>query len=257
MSYERSNDANNIKMARKHRTTKAITSDYTITLEDETLVCAATANNITITLPLLSSFETGAYDIIEFIPIVQNGYKIRIQTQGADTFPFGNTWFDLPASKQFEVGLAAHGFNLRRNIAVKAHYHRNASWSATNFSSPAAIPFDEEDGNNQSELIQWDSGTNPERVYVQTSGSYDVSFGVDIDSTGGGTWTCIAQVYLNGLPVAHADVRTGNYGNEDQSLTFIPIAIDLVAGDYLELYLDQNNLTGNMVGVTFNVSIRL
>ena len=262
MSYKKNIDGSGVVNNRKHRSTIAISSDYTITLDDETVVIAAVASNITITLPLLSSLIAGSYDIVELIPIVANGYKIRIQTQGSDEFPFGNTWFDLPVSqKHFEIGLSAHGFNLRRNISVTGLYRRITNWSASNFTSMTPIPFNEESTNTQSELLVWgedgNGGTNPSRVYVNTSGNYNVSFGLDIDSTGGTTWNVRAQIFVNGVSVNHADVSTGNYGGEDQSLSFIPMSLPLTAGDYVEIHLDQTNLSGSLIGCTFNISIRL
>ena len=243
--------------------TKAVTSDYTINYdEDYSIVVAAITQDITITLPLLSVIEIGKYKNFEFIPIVANGYRVRISTQGADVFPFGNTWFDMPKSqKQFEIGASPHGFNLRRNISLIGEYHRPNVWNASNFNTLASIPLTIETKNTQPQLIRWgedgSGGTNPSRIYVETSASYDISFGLDIDSTGGSTWNILAGVYINSILMDYAEVRTGNYGGEDQSLTFLPKSIDLDSGDYVEIKVIHTNLTGNLIGCTLNINTRL
>lgn len=225
--------------------TKSITANYTVDPDtDYGLVVAATAADITITLPLYSELVGKPYQILEIIPIVANGYKVRIACGGADTFPFGNTWFDLPAAqKQFSLGLHEHGFNLRRNITLNATYVRTTAWAASNFSGPVALPFETEIDNNQPELIEW---TTTSRVTVKSAAVWNIFGGFSINSTGGGTWNAQIELRKNGVYEPFSRVVTGNYGGEDDSI-FGFMDIDCVANDYLELFIDQTNLTGELL----------
>ena len=308
----------------KYRKSKAITANYTVTLDDMLLVVAATTSDITITLPPRSLIPAGLYQVLEFVPVVTNGYKIRIQTQGDDTFPFGNTWFDLPrAQKHCEIGLGAHGFNLRRNITVNSSYIID-NLNATNFSTPTFIEWDAEDVNTQSQIIHWQQNstvtavaitndadpelclctktahglaindriefagatytgtykivevnandflieavytnddtqdaTREERIYANTSGTYNISAIFTYNSTGGSTWNAYATLWKNGAEVPRTTLVTGNYGNEDNVVTSLVTPVELLENDYIQVQLDQTNLVGELLYSTLNISIRL
>ncbi len=239
----------------------SISADYALLETDQVIMVDTTTAEVVITLPLSSGFSSGVWRnfIINHTAGTNN---VKIVTSGAETFAYGNTYFNLGSHPySFTIGTfnngSASNWGLVRNCTVKANIHRDASWAASNFSSATAIPFDHEGYNNQSEILTTDiGGTNPDRMTILTTGTYKISYGVDIDSTGGGTWNATVQIYKNGTALENTDVRTGNYGSEDSSLSFIPTYIDLLAGEYLDLRVVQNNLTGNLVGGTLNVEIR-
>jgi len=239
-----------------------VSADYTLLATDQILMVDTTAAEVVITLPLSSSFSSGVWRNF-IINHTKGTNNVKIICSGTETFVYGNTWFDLGSHPySFTIGTFNNGvsssWGLVRNVTVKASVRRDTNWSAANFSSITAIPFDVEAYNSQDELMITDiGGANTSRLEVLNTGTYKVSYGLDIDSTGGFTWNLTAQLYKNGVAVSHTDVRTGNYGGEDSSLSFIPSYIDLVAGDYLELRINQNNLTGNLVGATLNLEIRL
>jgi len=95
------------------------------------------------------------------------------------------------------------------------------------------------------------------RVWIGTTGTYKVNYTIAIDSTGGSTWQAVSYVYKNGIEVTETQARNTNYGNEDGNLILSSTYIDLVAGDYVDLRIDQNNLTGNLVHSMFNLELRL
>ncbi len=240
----------------------SISSSYTLLETDQVIMVDTTSAEVVITLPLSSGFSAGVWRnfIINHVTGTNN---IKIVTSGVETFAYGNTYFNLGSHPySFTIGTFNSGsvssWGLVRNCTVKCNLHRDADWAASNFSSATAIPFDHEGYNNQSEILTTDiGGSNPERITILTTGTYKISYGVDIDSTGGSTWNATAQIYKDGVALENTDVRTGNYGSEDSSLSFIPTYLDLVAGEYIDLRIVQNNLTGNLVGATLNVEIRL
>ncbi len=219
--------------------------------------------DVTLTLPDLTGLPADSVMYQFDIHHARGDNNVIIKTHTGQTFEAGNTEFIL-GNHRFVFTLAGtkvsssiYNWILKRNLTVRATLYRDASWAASNFSSETAIPWDTEHSNNNTELLEWSSSTNPERLTVRTAGSYKLSFGVDIDSTGGSTWNCTATVFKNGVEVDHLSVRSGNYGSEDQSMSFIPTYITLAEDDYIEVRLDQNNLTGNLLSGTLNIEMRL
>lgn len=242
-----------------------ITSSRSITIEEVTggksLMVDTTSGEVELTLPAKSSIPDTS-DLYSFSIIHSKGSNnVKVKCNGAETFEYGNTFFNLGKHLfSFTLGGLNTGsvasWGLMRNVTIKASSHRDANWAAANFSSMTIIPWDTEEYNNNSELLVYTSGASA-RYTILTDGSYKLSYNIDIDSTGGSTWNATAQVYKNGVALENTEIRTGNYGNEDQSMALIPTYIDLVAGDYIDLRIDQNSLTGNLIRSTFNVEIRL
>jgi len=242
----------------KYRDTKAVIADYDVLLSDDTLIVAATAADITITLPLLSTLTDLPYQVLEIIPVVANGFTVRIATQGSDTFPFGNTWFDLPFSqKQFAIGLHEHGFNLRRNISIMGEYHLDITpWNSSNFATATAIPWEHEDRNTQTELIEWSVG-DAGKIYVRTTGSYTVSLGVNISPASVQSWEVEAAIYVNGVVVGHMAMTEGGEGNNNSSI-YAASVVDLDEDDYIELRLEHSGTAAvNITSANLILSIRL
>jgi len=243
------------------------TSDYTITLDDidkgRVIVADTTSGDVTFTLPLLSTLPSDGY--LRNFSIGHSGgaNNVYIQTNATDNFVFasvskkiclGSSNFHFTIAGLYTGSVGRWGF--QRNVTIKASGHRDSNWASSNFSSNTIIPFDSEAYNNNDELLLYTSGASS-RYTVKTSGSYKIAFQVDLDSTGGGTWNALAQVYKNGVALDTLQARTGNYGNEDQSMSSISSYVDLVADDYIDLRIDQNNLTGNLIHAILNIEIRL
>jgi len=111
--------------------------------------------------------------------------------------------------------------------------------------------------NNQSELLTYTAGTGF-RYTVLATGDYYINYKIVIDSTGGGTWNATSEVFKNGVTLGKDyQMRGGNYGNEDDSMTFPRTKLTLAAGQYIDLRIDQNNLTGNLILATLSIEIRL
>lgn len=236
-------------------------SDYTYVPGDGLLLIDTTSGEVIITLPPISDWPDRAYRNIIPMAHVTGDNNVKVKLSGAEEFAWGNTYFNLGTHlAAFDFAAVNYGstekYGVLRNITVKASAHRDANWAASNFSSMSIIPWDSEGYNNQDEFFVYTSGASA-RYTILATGSYKMSYLIDIDSTGGGTWNATSHIYRNGGELASTEVRTGNYGNEDQSMAFIPTYIDLTAGDYVDLRVDQNNLTGNLIHSVFNIELRV
>ena len=242
-------------------------ADYTVTVQDiiqgYVIVCDTTASDVVITLPLLSTLP--ADSILRSFAIGHSAgdYDIILMTNATDSFVYSSV------SKSFNLGHAKFHFTLagvntgsaarwgfQNNVTIKCSGHRDSNWAASNFSSMTIIPWDAEAYNNNTDLLKYTSGASA-RYTVKTNGSYKLSYFINIDSTGGGTWNATATIYKNGVAVDTSEVRTGNYGSEDQTMACVPFYLDLVEDDYVDLRIDQNNLTGNLVHSVFNMELTL
>ncbi len=237
-----------------------VSADYTLLETDQILMVDTTADEVIITLPLSSWFSSGVWRnfIINHIKWDNN---VKIVCSWAEIFNYGNTYFNLWTHYySFTIWtfnnwtISTRG--LVRNTTVKASAHRDANWASSNFSSTAIVPRDAEHYNNQDEILVYTSWASA-RYTVLTTGTYKVSYTIDIDSTGGSTWNATANVFKNWVALDNTETRTGNYGSEDQSMALPCQYISLTAWDYIDLRIDQNNLTGNMVHSMFNIEIRL
>jgi len=136
---------------------------------------------------------------------------------------------------------------------VDLQVRRNASWAAANFAAPTPVPFDVSDYIDNNAVMDWGVGT-PTRIVIRKTGRFTFNYAVDIDSTGGLTWNCQAYLRVNGATVVAGSTRRGgNFGNEDDSMSNPCEPVQLTIGDYVELVVDQNNLTGNLVGAKVTV----
>lgn len=237
------------------------TAAYTYQPGDGILLVDTTAGEVVITLPAITAWPDEAYRHVIPIVHVAGANNLKVILSGAEEFAWGNTYFNLgTALKGFDFAAIRNGamqkYGILRNITLKASAHRDAAWAAANFSSQTIIPWDSEEYNNQPEFFIYTSGASA-RYTVLAAGSYKLSYMIDIDSTGGSTWNAESHVFKNGVELDNTEVRTGNYGSEDQSMALISTYVDLAAGDYVDLRINQNNLTGNLVNSAFNIEIRV
>ena len=237
------------------------TASFTYAVGDAIPLINTTAGDVTMTMPAITDWDDEAFRNEIELAHVAGANDVIIQLDGVETFAWGNTYLNLGnALKGFTLAALNYGaletYGLLRNITIRAESHREASWAAANFSSMTIIPWDAEESNNQDELLVYTAGAAA-RYTVLAAGDYEINYTIDIDSTGGSTWNAAAQVYKNGVALDNTEVRTGNYGSEDQSMCLPNKTITLAAGDYIDLRIDQYNLTGNLVHSMFNISIRL
>ncbi len=217
---------------------------------------------VTLPDPALLAYDDGLLHRLYMGNLGGSGGHVHVKIVGGGTFIDGLEQLELEhngASVMLGTTrgkLAAKWFrisNLRDNIQLR----RSASWAATNFSSPAGIPFDTEDIDGNPYITSWASIPNPTRVEIEFTSWYTVSGFVDFDSTGGSPWSCAAYLRKNGTNVIPGtSLAPGNYNNEDSCATLPPFSIFLESGDYLEYVLSHTNLTGNLRAAVLLISCK-
>ena len=237
-------------------------SNFPYSVGDPIPLIDTTSADVTMTLPAITAWDDEPYrHEIELVHSA-GGHNVIVKLNGTETFAWGNTYFNLgSALKGFTLAAIHNGamqkYGILRNVTINAAARRNASWSASSFNSMTIIPMDGEMYNNQSELLTYTAGTGF-RYTVLATGDYYINYKIVIDSTGGGTWNATSEVFKNGVTLGKDyQMRGGNYGNEDDSMTFPRTKLTLAAGQYIDLRIDQNNLTGNLILATLSIEIRL
>jgi len=179
-------------------------------------------------------------------------YPLVIDITGAGAFSDGLTKLVLARDSESVMLGAVNGVLATTWMRIsRLHHHmqlrRAATWAASNFSSPTALPFDTEDHAGNDAISSWAAG-QATRMTVGFDGQYHVSGFANIDSTGGiSSWTMECWLRKNGTTeITGTRLRTGNYNNEDQAVTLPRAIVELEEGDYLEWVFDHSNLTGNM-----------
>ena len=80
-----------------------------------------------------------------------------------------------------------------------------------------------------------------------------VSYRISIDSTGGGVYTVISGLLVNGSPVANSLCTHQNAGAQDTNLVSSVFKLHMNAGDTLQVALTQVGLTGGLVGAAASI----
>ena len=228
-----------------------ITSDYTIDVgtTPETLIVDSAAGDVTITLPLHTDIPDD--DRIHTFFIVKKSndtHRIIVKLSGSENYPQGYNRIELIyGGEQIRIGGSyADGWFYVGQLKIVEKVTRTSNWSSSNFSNATAIPLENEIVSDNKQVFSWDSG-DPTKITANIKTRLNVSFAVDIDSTGGSTYNVNAAIYKNGVFVAGSRTVSGNYGGEDTTLNKSNVVIEMDAGDYIELYLEHNgNLSGNV-----------
>ena len=247
-----------------------IADHYTATVAqitaNNTFIINTEAKDITLYLPSSADFPLdNLYELDVRHPTGTN--SVCVQLLDNDVFAYSNNWFDLGdrySGFKFGVGHFSSGLSkwgLLRSLTIRASGQREASWSSANFTSMTVVPLDNEEYNTNTQLLYYTDGASA-GYEVVTPGDYEVSYVIIIDSTGGGTYNVTAKVYKTpaggtAAEVENTETRDGNYGGEDCMVTLPTSYIHLEAGDKIDLRIDQNNLTGNLLHAMLNIKIRL
>lgn len=82
------------------------------------------------------------------------------------------------------------------------------------------------------------------RCTVLISGWYKLSYQLKITSTGGSAWTATGLIYKNGSLLADSTIDFGDLASVSRVVSLAPIDVELAAGDYIDLRVDNSGLTG-------------
>ncbi len=230
--------------------TAGIMANYTLDIENDNVIMCMGTTDITITIPDTNAIPNdGIFREFFIFNLSSNGSKVNIETTGGQTFiQSGLTSISLNANELYNFG-AGHpnmgdglATTTTRNSYIQTRY--NGSWSAASFTSATPVPFNTTDLEWDANIIEHDN-SNVSRLNFKVGGIAEISYWFGIDSTGGSTYTMQGYLRKNGTTIIDgSSMPTGNYGGEDQSISIGVLYVPVVAGDYIELVLQNTNLTG-------------
>lgn len=224
-------------------------SPYYATGDEDVIIAVADTGDLIIILPQESSVTE--YKDLRIINNSVGDNRVIIRTFLGDLFRYGNTEFVIPPNKaEFVVGLYEHGHHLLTEMSCDLRMMKS-NWGASNFTSLTNIPYTAV-SNNQPEFYEI---TAPGYVKILTTGNYDVSTMFEIDSTGGFTWNIQTRLYVNDLEVPFSRMATGNYGNEDNSMTGIIWGLELETDDIVDMRIRNTTLTGELLFTSFQLRL--
>lgn len=246
-------------ICKTNRYPKHVKNDnYTLSLLTDSLILyAGQASDKTLTIPESSTFpvEDFAY---EYGVMNHSDPIITVQLSGTDIFTNGLSAVKLEKGA-FIRFLGAEPTLPPPSVWVISHISKavcqasySTTWDKSNFNNFTAVPFDTTDIEKDDLRIEHDN-TNVERINIKATGSYQISFGGAIDSTGGFAYAVDFKLRKNGTTDIPSSLgRVGNYQTED-SFFAKTLDYDFTAGDYVELMLDHTSLTGNANNLYLNV----
>lgn len=241
---------NNYKLVTK-------SANYTMDLLDDSTIITTNTAQITITMPDANGFannsvakEFGIYNL--------GSADVIVTLSGTNTFNDGTSNRTLE-SGDFIRFLGAYpsvggGWVVVKEKNAYVQLRRSASWAASNFTSDTAVPFDTVDNVKDQYRLNGEVTTNPTRITMKKSGEFLLSAKGDINSTGGGSYSISGYLRVNGTDTINgSNFSFGNYQTEDTFFSLPSIIYKADADDYIELILDQNNLTGQAEDIIMTV----
>jgi hypothetical protein len=234
-------------------------SSFTLDIDTESMVlCVGQTAAMTITVPLSNTFPVG--DVAREFGILNFGdHPVTVVLSGTNIFTSGISSITLQKGGivrflgAYPTLPAPHIFVISQLSAAITQARRDATWSASNFTSATAVPFDTTD--LQTDLLRIERNlSNTTRVDIKASGNHTVDFSCAIDSTGGSGYKVDFYLRVNGTTTIPGSTGSvGNYQFEDSYFSKT-IAYNFTAGDYIELILDQvSSLTGNANNIVMKV----
>jgi hypothetical protein len=235
--------------------------NYTIDmLNDQVIVGVYSTNNMTFTFPNPADYFSVGHPGREFT--FKNGDTtgkvLTVKLFGTGIFQNGLNEIKIYNRGTLRMGYVcpniADGAFLLQELFSSLQARKSIEWSACSFSSATAVPFDITDIKYDENIIEHSNTTNNSRVTFGCKGRVKVSYSCFIDSTGGSTYNVTTYLRKNGTTtIPGSTARTGNYGGEDNSLSIGSMGFDVSVGDYIELIVDQDNLTGYLKEIMIHV----
>lgn len=224
------------------------TANYTMDLFDDVNIVCAGSSAITITFPDATGFPQDNH-AREYGILNLGASDVTISLSGTNTFNDGTSDRTIQTGYSLRIiGLypsVGGGWAVTAQPRAGLQLRRSANWTASNFSSLTAIPFDVLDHKSDQYRIDANITTNSTRITAKKTGEYFVSCHGDINSTGGSSYSIAGYIRKNGTTkINGTDFSFGNYQTEDTFFALPAIIVELTTDDYIELMLDQNNLTG-------------
>ena len=140
---------------------KLISASYAYKMGDGVLLIDTTAGEVVVTFPPVAEWFGGNLRTIIPISKIAGTNNVKIQLSGSDTFPNGNTFFNL-GSENFNYNLyllklstsSLNMYGLLDKLPIKAILSTDSALAAASFATIAVVPLDTVDKNTQTELFQ-------------------------------------------------------------------------------------------------------
>lgn len=268
-AYESNSDTNALTDANLTKLTEIFSNRYpvsikstsdTLNLLNESMVLyAGQTGAVTLTIPTSSTFSNDGH-AREFGIFNYGTFPLTVQLSGTDIFANGTNKFILNTGNLLRfigayptLSPPAIWVIANRTPAI-TQVRRDAIWSASNFITATAVPFDTTDIQVDSSRIERNL-SNTTRVDVKTTGNHIINFSGAIDSTGGSSYKVSFWLRVNGTTIVPGSVGSvGNYQTED-SYFGKTIYYKFNVNDYVELIFDQTStLTGNANNIILAIS---
>lgn len=226
-----------------------VNGNYTIDPLINTVIATYQTGVIEITLPEANTLPNDG-KVREFIVFnLGASGEVYLKTSGSDVFQNGASVIAMKTKGNFIRGGIAYPtlgqgvvtLSTIENI-LQARY--STTWTASNFIIPTPVPFDTTDIETNEFALEHNN-INISRMEIKTTGFVELAYSLGIWSTGGLTYNVTGYLRVNGTTIVPGSyLITGNFGGEDQTLGIPSISYILNAGDYVELVLENLNLTG-------------
>ncbi len=237
---------------------------YTLDPKDDTvLLFDTTGGPVTVTLPLASAEPVRSRRIKRFLMFHLAGDNpVNVVTASPGVFPRGNTKRVLPTRGGLEFGVGNNGTLAQWIVypvnTVGVSLSRNVDLADASWAVPTPLPWLVLNNNENDTVFGTDiGGANPSRITALVDLDCIATFFLSIVSIGGGVWSATAELRVNGTPIANSLIRTGNFGEEDQSLSMPRFKVSMSAGDYLEVWIDNDALLGDLVNADVVVTAEI
>jgi len=243
---------------------RVVNADTTFVIDsDEIIVCDTSLGAIQVNLPLASSIPADGFVRQGFIVNMGGQNPVNVMTTAPETFPRGNTSIRL--NQIMEVlhvgGMPApiNGWGNVASVEINDVLRLATPFPAASFAVPTAVPFDTIVREDDPAILMGDIAIGPTqgRITALVPLEIEVAYFIDINSTGGGTWNATADLRVNGVSAVGSKLTSGNFGNEDQSTSLPKVPVSLAAGQFIELFIAQTSLTGNLANAGLIVNTQI
>lgn len=154
-------------------------------------------------------------------------------------------------NEYYHLSLAAYTEALKTINHLQAR--NTGTIAAASFTTPLVVDFDATDVETNPAKIEHNNATIS-RVDIKNSGIAELSFSIAVYSTGGSTYNVTAYLRVNGTTqIAGTYQISGNYGGEDTIISVPSKFYNFTANDYVELVIQNSNLTGSVDNISLTV----
>lgn len=237
------------------------------------IVSAATATDVTITLPVASDYPVVSNKLFESRIANQSNFDVTVVIADSSNFVDSADKIVLKAGQKDTVLLrafnfpvdgvlpAADGWSLADKVLVTFYAQYAGNVDMGDFDSPGeAIAFREGTETDNDSVFELNDANETE-IFVKTDCTATITYSSEVDAVQfGPTWNVDtwAQIERSGTSIIpdRSRTRTGNFGGEDAFISQ-QFSVKLLANDVVSVYMLNNNCDGNHKAATINFDARV